>query len=317
MLIDWEVKIEEAAARISGYVANTPIVASSRLSAVYFKCEQFQPMGAFKIRGAANALLESRHREKLAGAVTYSTGNHGLAVAYMGRQLGVSVTVCLSTHVPQAKIGALRQLGARLEIHGESQDDAYIRARRIAEEEDMVLIDPFDDPAIIAGQGTIGLEILDQVQDVDTVLVPLSGGGLAAGVAAIIKARKPQCRVMGISMDRSPVMYESLRQGHPICLPEMETLADSLQGGIGLANQHTFAMVQALIDEVVLVSEEEIRMAMGYLAVQEGLLVEGAAAVSVAYLLRQTDVRRAGKIVAILTGRNGDADVVCKIMQSF
>lgn len=320
--IAWETWIEEAQVRIQDFVLHTPLFRDQALgsligSPVWLKCEQFQPMGAFKLRGAANALLKAPPADRARGAVTYSTGNHGLAVAYMCRTLGVPAVVCVSSRVPDRKISALRALGAQIVVDGEGQDDALKNAKRIAQEDKRLLIEPFDDPAVIAGQGTIGLEILGQLPDVQTVLIPLSGGGLAAGVAAIIKSRQPSCQIVGVSMNGAAVMYESLKQGHPVQMPEVSTLADSLQGGIGLDNQYTFAMVQHWLDDVCLVSETQILEAMGYLAVRQGLLVEGAAAVPVAYLLHHAMGRPLGPTVAILTGRNVEIEQSCQAMRNY
>lgn len=311
-LNEWDEAISQAALRIRNYVTRTPLIQSETLTkrmgtAVWLKCEQFQPMGAFKIRGAANALLEVSESTRREGAVTYSTGNHGLAVAYVCRALGVPAVVCISERVPEAKVAALRAMGAHLEIHGDSQDNAYEVAKQIARDEGRLLIEPFDDPAVIAGQGTIGLEIFQDIAEVDTLLIPVSGGGLASGIAAILRHRRPKCRLIGVSMQEGAAMYESVRQGQPVMVPEVPTLADSLQGGIGLGNRFTFPLIRKLLDDIVLVSEPEIQEAMGYLAMKEGMVVEGAAAVPVAYLLRKT-LPPLGRVAAVLTGRNVPAE---------
>lgn len=304
----WEEDIRAAAARIAPFVERTPVLHSFHLSQrlgqpVWWKCDQFQPSGAFKIRGAANALMSRPQEERVRGAITYSTGNHGLAVAYVCRTLGVPAVICVSELVPPAKVDALRRSGARIVVQGQSQDQAGQIARRLADQEGYILIPPFDDPAVIAGQGTLGWEILEQVPDVGTVLVPLSGGGLASGVALAIKARQPQVRVLGISMDRGAAMYESLASGTPLALDEVSSLADSLQGGIGLNNRWTFTLVQKLLDDVVVVSEEAIQKGMRLLG-EEGLIVEGAAAVGAAWLLSDDRTPVSGTVVGILTGRN-------------
>lgn len=317
---EWHQAVAEARHRIAEYVATTPMVSSDPLSRllgqpVWLKCEQFQPMGAFKIRGAANALLTRQSQGALLGAVTYSTGNHGLAVAYLGARLGIPVAICISQAVPANKVNALRARGAETIIEGHSQDDAQTAAVRIAEERGYALIEPFDDPDIIAGQGTLAAEMLDQAADLETVVVPVSGGGLAAGVAAEIKAQRPTIRVVGVSMEGGAVMYESLKRGHPVKMPEAPTLADSLQGGIGLDNRWTLRMVGEYLDDLVLVSEEEIAQAMGFLAVEQGMVVEGAAAVTAAWIRRQPSV--AGPVAAILTGRNVDGMVAAELMTAY
>ncbi len=304
----WEEDIRRASERIAPFVERSPVVRSWRMSRqlgypVWWKCDQFQASGAFKMRGAANALLSRPEAERVQGAITYSTGNHGLAVAYICRDLGIPAVICVSKLVPNAKVEALRRSGARVMVEGESQDEAKKVAERLADEEGLILIPPFDDSAVIAGQGTLGREILEQVPEVKTVLVPLSGGGLAAGVALALKARNQGIRVVGISMDQGAAMYESLRLGAPREVQEVRSLADSLQGGIGLDNRWTFPLVQTFLDEVVLVSEAAIRDAMRWL-MEEGLMVEGAAAVGPAWLLASPRPSLEGPIVGILTGRN-------------
>ncbi len=316
----WHRAVGEARLRIADFAARTPVVLSDPLAGqlghpVWFKCEQFQPMGAFKIRGAANALVALRDRGQLLGAVTYSTGNHGLAVACVAQKLGIPAIICISRHVPDNKVAALRARGAEIVIDGESQDDAHVRAEQLAQERDFALIEPFDDPDVIAGQGTIAAEILEQVPDVAQVVVPVSGGGLAAGVGVELKAQRPDVHVVGVSMEGGAVMYESLKRGFPVQMPESPTLADSLQGGIGLGNRWTMQMVGEFVDEMILVSETEISQAMGFLAVEEGIVVEGAAAVTAAWLRRGKALP--GPAVAILTGRNVDGTVVASLMAEY
>ena len=319
-LQDWEKAIRLAASRIEPFVTHTPVVQSPWLSdrlgqSVWLKCEQFQPMGAFKIRGAANALIEYCAADRTSKAVTYSTGNHGLAVAHLCRTLGIHGTICISQHVPEHKVKKLRELGVQTVIAGKSQDQAQRVAEDLVRDQHAHLIAPFDDPAVIAGQGTIALELLEQVPDLAQVVVPVSGGGLIAGIAAWVKSQRPHVTIIGVSMERSPVMYESLRLGHPVALPEQDTLADSLQGGIGLDNRYTFSMVQQWVDDVVLVSEAEIVQALVHLALREGLFVEGAAAVAVAWALRAGH-KLSGPTAIILTGRNADIAPICRAVNT-
>lgn len=315
----WSHRVKLAARHINPYIVRTPVLPSVRLSEetghpVWLKCEQFQPSGAFKLRGAANALLARTSEERQHGTITYSTGNHGLAVAYMGRQLGIPSTICISTRVPEAKVKALRETGARLVIQGDSQDDAKQVAENIARTNRLIMIEPFDDADVIAGQGTVGLEILAQLPEAGTVLVPLSGGGLISGISAFIKAQRPDIRVVGVSMDQGAVMYESLRRGHPVEMPEVSSLADSLQGGIGVNNRFTFQMVREYVDDIIVVTEEEIGQAMAILG-QQGLIVEGAGAVGVAALFHHLELR--GSIVAVLTGRNVSLSAFCRIIEHY
>lgn len=303
--------IRAAADRIRGHVIETPLVRDEALSArlgqpVLMKCEYRQPTGAFKLRGATNALLSLG---QVRGVVTASTGNHGRALAHAARALGVPATVCLSRLVPANKVAAVRDLGATVRITGDSQDDAMAEVARAVAAEGLTEIPPFDHPAVVAGQGTIGLEIAAP----DAVLVPLSGGGLAAGIAVAVKALSPRTRVIGVSMESGAAMAASLAAGHPVAVAEVPTLADSLGGGIGIDNRVTFALCQALLDAVILVSEAEIAAAIRHLAAQ-GHRVEGAAAVGHAALLSGKFIPT-GATVTILSGGNIDPALHARLMQ--
>lgn len=303
--------------RIAGRVRRTPMVADEALSArlgqpVWLKCEDRQETGAFKLRGATNALLSLPPEQLARGVVTASTGNHGRALAHAARALGVRAVVCLSRLVPANKVAAIRDLGAEVRIAGASQDQAMIEVARAVAEEGMTAIPPFDDPAIVAGQGTLGLEIAEDCPDVAAVLVPLSGGGLAAGVAVAVKALRPVARVIGITMENGAAMAASLTAGHPVEVEEIPSLADSLGGGIGLGNRVTFPICRALLDDVVLVTESEIAAAMRRLASQ-GHVVEGAASVGAA-ALRAGKVRATGPTVAILSGANIAPDLHARVL---
>lgn len=298
----------EARDRIRDLAVRTPLAESASLSRqldtwVGLKLETVQPIGAFKIRGAANAITRVVEQGDANGVVTASTGNHGRAVAYVARALGLPAVICLSENVPQNKVDAIRALGAELVIVGDSQDEAAVKATELVDERGLAMIHPFDDPDVIAGQGTIGLEIVEDESDVGAVLVPLSGGGLISGVAMVLKTISPKIRVVGVSMEPSPVMIESIKAGEPVELPELDTLADSLKGGIGLQNRYTFEMTRRYVDDFVLVTEEEIETAMRHLLHEEGLLAEGAGAVGVAALL-SGKIEPYSHTVTIISGRN-------------
>lgn len=303
--------------RIRATVQRTPLVPAEAVSrslglALHLKLESMQPTGSFKLRGAANRLLAMRPEERSRGVVTVSTGNHGRAVAYVGRRLGVPVTVCLSELVPANKVEALRATGAELLIGGAGQDEAEERALALMQERGLTLVHPFDDPYVIAGQGTLALELLEQLPEVDTVLVPLSGGGLVSGVAVALKARKPALRVVAVSAEATPVMQRSVAAGEPLELPEVPTLADSLGGGIGRRNRYTLRMVSDLVDEFVTVSEQAIARAMLALLLEERLVVEGAAAVGLA-ALQSGRVAPGERTVAIVSGRNVDVKALLQL----
>jgi threonine dehydratase len=306
-----------AAARvIEGVADNTPLVPSPFLSArtgheVLLKLENMQPIGAFKLRGALNAIAALP--EGTAGVTCCSTGNHGRGVAYGARARGMRAVICMSELVPQAKLDGIRALGAEVRILGRSQDDALAESQRLAREEGLAEISPFDDPKVIAGQGTIGLEMLSARSDLDCLLIPLSGGGLAAGIAVAARAIRPDIRLIGISMDRGAAMYASIRAGRPVEVEEVESLADSLGGGIGLDNRLSFPLCRDLLDEVVLVSEEEIYRAMQALYYEDRIVAEGACVVGIAALL-SGKVMLTGPTATVITGRNLDMARHAEIM---
>ena len=269
-----------------------------------------QPIGAFKLRGALNAVAGVR---EAAGVTCCSTGNHGRGVAYAARERGLRAVICMSELVPQVKVDGIRALGAEVRIAGRSQDDAQAESQRLVEEEGLAEISPFDDPLVIAGQGTIGLEMLAARPDLRTLLVPLSGGGLAAGVALAAKAINPAIRVVAISMDRGAAMHESLHAGHPVEVEELPSLADSLGGGIGMANRLSFGMCRDLLDETVLVTEEEIYRAMQVLYYEDRIVAEGACVVGLAAVLGRK-VALDGPTATIVTGRNLDMEMFTRIV---
>ncbi|WFN88598.1 hydroxyectoine utilization dehydratase EutB [Agrobacterium pusense] len=302
--------IEQAAARLAGQVERTPLVRSDNLSEscghpVHLKLETRQPIGAFKLRGAMNAIFSLDDEARKRGLVTASTGNHGRAVAYAAEKLGIPATICMSSLVPANKVEAIRALGAEIRIVGRSQDDAQEEVERLTKSGGLTAIPPFDHAEVVAGQGTIGLEVVEDMPDLKTILVPLSGGGLAGGIAVAVKALSPSARVIGISMERGAAMHASVKAGRPVSVQEEETLADSLGGGIGLANRVTFALCQALLDDIALVSEDEIAAGIRHAAHEEGLTVEGAGAVGFAAVL-SGKVNISGPTAIIVSGENID-----------
>jgi threonine dehydratase len=305
---------------IAPFIRRTPLIRSDSLSKrlgreVHLKLESMQETGSFKLRGATNRLSWLTGEERARGVVLSSTGNHARGVAYAGRRLRIRVVVCMSELVPRNKVEAVGAQGAEVRIVGRSQDEAEVEAKRLARDEGLVFVSPFDDAGVISGQGTIGLELLEDMPDIDTVLVPLSGGGLIGGIALALKSANPAISVVGITMERGAAMIESLRAGRPVEVTEEESLADSLGGGIGLDNRHTFALARDLIDELVLVSEEEIAGGMAHVFWQEQLVVEGGAAVGVAALLHGKVSRLGGRIAVILSGRNIDMQRFAAIVE--
>lgn len=309
-------QIRAAHDRIAGQVLRTPVAQSPALSdlaggPVWLKLEHFQTTGAFKLRGASNAVARLGD---VAGVTTASTGNHGRALAHAARARGLPAVICMSSLVPGNKLAAIEALAAEARITGASQDEAFLEAQRLERDQGFALIPPFDHPDVIAGQGTLGLEILDQIPDAAAIAVPLSGGGLLAGVAAAAKALRPDIRIIGISMERGAAMAASLRAGHPVEVRELPTLADSLGGGIGMSNRHSFAMVRDLMDEVILLTEAEIAAGIRHLAT-EGHVVEGAAAVGAGAVLAGK-LRASGPLVLILSGANIDPAAHAAILRT-
>jgi threonine dehydratase len=306
--------------RIAPIVRRTALIESPALTEdagafVHLKLENLQETGSFKIRGAANKMLCLTPEEKQRGVITVSTGNHGRAVAHVARKLGLKATICLSSAVPSNKVQALQRLGAKIVTHGQSYDEALAHAFRLQEEKGQTWIDPFDDLEVIAGQGTIGLELLEDRPEIDTAIVPLSGGGLISGIALALKSASPGIRVIGVSMERAPVMYHSLRAEKPIEMDEQETLADALAGGLGLDNQHTFRLVQKYVDETLLVSEDEIAAGMAFALQEHHLVVEGGGAVGIAALLHGRVKEMGDQVAVVLSGGNVDVARLVQIAQ--
>ncbi|MHB9799568.1 hydroxyectoine utilization dehydratase EutB [Pseudomonas sp. MT3] len=313
------VELYRARQRIQGLVRQTPLAHSPSLSnllgaPVYLKLESQQITGSFKLRGASNAIAQLSDAQKANGVVAASTGNHGRALAHAARMLGVHATICLSQLVPANKVQAIRELGAEVRIVGRSQDDAQAEAERLARDHGAALLPPFDHPQIIAGQGTLGLEILEQLPDVRQVLIPLSGGGLFGGVALAMKHADPGIRVHGISMRRGAAMAASLAAGHPVDVEELPTLADSLGGGIGLDNRYTFALARDYCDQLHLLDEDAIAAGIRHAYREERQVVEGAAAVGIAALLDGL-IAPVGPLVVIVSGRNIDIEQHQRILE--
>ncbi|WP_119275087.1 hydroxyectoine utilization dehydratase EutB [Taklimakanibacter deserti] len=305
-------EVMEAHRLIAGLARRTPLIEARGIGAdarqpLLLKLETLQPIGAFKIRGAAHALLRLDDQAKRRGVVACSTGNHGRAVAYAASRLGIPATICLSNLVPQIKVDAIAALGATVRRCGSSQDDAQTDADRLVGEKGLTDISPFDHRDVILGQATIALELLSERPDLTRIVVPLSGGGLIGGIAFAAKALKPSIRITGVSMEEGAAMHESLKAGHPIAVTEVPSLADSLGGGINLANQWTFDLCRKHVDETVLVSEEEIYRGMRALFFKERLVAEGAGAVGIAALLAGK-IKLDGPTAMIVSGQNVDMD---------
>jgi threonine dehydratase len=301
-------RIRAASAAIYPQVSTTPLERSSRLSAeldcqVLLKYEHMQPTGSFKIRGATNKVRLLDGPSRRAGVLTASTGNHGLAVARAGALAGVPVRVYVSRVTVPAKLAGIRARGAELVIVDGPPLEAELAARRRAEAEGLVYISPYNDLDVIAGQGTLGVELLKQEPELDAVFIAVGAGGLIGGTGSAIKALNPRVQVVGVWPEASPCMLRALEAGRIIPVEEHETLSDGTLGAIEPGSA-TFPICQAVIDARVVVSEAEIAAAMSQLAETEDLMVEGAAGVALAGLVKCAQAYRGRKVAVVLCGRN-------------
>ena len=300
-----------AQSSIASLVRRTPLIDAPELALdagrqVRLKLENLQATGSFKVRGAANKVLGLSDEERQAGVVTVSSGNHGKAVAYVASNLEVPAVVCISDAVPENKRTAIERLGAEVVVGGATYDEAALFAEGLMSDRGLTMVHPFDDSYVIEGQGTIGLELVEDWQEIDTVVVPLSGGGLLSGIAFALKETDPSIRTIGITMERGPAMIDSLRAGSIVEVKEEPTLADALAGGLGPRNQYTFEMIKAFVDETLTVSEREIASAMTFANADYGLVVEGGGAVGIAALLAGNELQVGQNVAVVISGGNVD-----------
>jgi len=295
--------VRAAAARIAGVARRTPLIDVGGLRgeiAFAVKCENMQPTGAFKIRGAYNMLAQLSAEARAAGVITYSSGNHGQAMAFAAHLLGVTAVVVMPETAPRVKVDGAERLGAEVLFAGTTVLDRKSRAESEAAARGLTMVPPFDHPWIIAGQGTCGLEIVDQRPSLTTIYVPIGGGGLISGVAAAVKALRPKVRIVGVEPAGAAKMTASRAAGHPVTLPKTASIADGLMSV--RPGDLTFAHVQALVDEIVTVDEGEIAAAVKWLFDNADVVAEPSGAASIAAVLRG---RVAGEdVVALLSGGN-------------
>ncbi len=307
-----------ARGRIQDRIYVSPCARSETLSKLtgttsYLKLENLQMTGSYKERGALNKLLTLPAAERDRGLIAASAGNHAQGVAYHAGRLGVAATIVMPETTPIMKVANTRAYGPRIVLHGANYDEAYAEARRLEQAEGLSFVHPFDDPAIIAGQGTIGLELLEQLPELDAVMVPVGGGGLVSGVAVAIKEQRPGVKVIGVETELLPCMIAALEEGKPITVEPATTIADGI--AVKRAGELTLEHVKRWVDDVVTVSEEEIASAILYLLEKEKTVAEGAGAVGVAALLNRK-VRLEGKrVVSIVSGGNIDVNVVARIIE--
>jgi threonine dehydratase len=304
--------------KLSGLITRTPLEYSFLLSQeagcdVYLKLENWQKTGSFKVRGAINKVSSLTEEEKAKGLVTASAGNHALGVAYAARALGnVPTTLFVPINAPVSKLNRLKEFDCDVVLSGNSYDEAHHAAEDFERLHGATYVHAYDDPLTIAGQGTVGLEVLEDLPEAEAILVPVGGGGLIAGVAVAAKAINPQVRIIGVQPEASPAAYLSLRDGQPYEeYDAAPTIADGLAGGFG---RLPFEIAANLIDEIVLVSEEDIRTAVFTLLELAQLVVEGSGTVGIAALLAGRLNLAGRKVVAILTGANIDASLLFEIM---
>jgi len=310
-------RIKQARERIASAVRRPPLERSRGMSIgerdILLKLECLQLTGSFKIRGATARLTALTEEEKARGLLTVSAGNHGLAIAHAAEALGLDATVIVPTSASRTKVDQIRRYPVTLIEHGVTYNDAENWARRRERETGITFIPPYNDPDVIAGQGTIGLEILEDAPELDAVLVPIGGGGLIAGVAAAIKETNPRIKVYGVEPQASPTMIKALEAGEIIEIAEEPTIADGLSGNIE-PESITFPIIQRLVDDILLVSEEAMARAIATTAREEHLIIEASAATGIAAL--DDDRFNTGRTAVVVTGRNIAFDLFKRICAS-
>jgi threonine dehydratase len=300
--------IREAANRVYSVVRETPLVPlphnaeMAKSGIAYAKLEQLQTTGSFKLRGAANKLMSLSPQQAAAGVITSSTGNHGLGVAAAAKFLGIDAEVFLSTQVTQAKQEKIRKQGARVRIVGEDPLDAETAAREAAAETGRSYVSPYNDPYVVAGQGTVAVELLRQLPDMDAIFIATGGGGLISGIGALLRAEAPRVEVVGCWPENSAVLYESLKAGRIIEAPESPTLSESTAGGVEQGSI-TFDLCREVMHHGVLVKEDEILSAMRWGHAQ-GWAMEGASGVALAAYFKEAARYADRKAVVLICGGN-------------
>src|SRR5687767_5044235 len=311
--------VEDAARRIAGQVRETPLLPAGELSRrvgarVLLKAENLQVTGSFKARGATNVVRRLPQEALRAGVVAASAGNHAQAVAYAARDAGARAVLVMPEGAPLAKVAAVRQYGGEVRLHGGTYDDAQAEARRLSEEEGRTLVQAFDAPEVVAGQGTVGLEVAERAPDVRLLVVPLGGGGLAAGAAIAVKARVPEARVVGVQAEACAPYIDSLAAHRPIGARSANTICDGI--AVKRPGDFTLPLVERYVDDVVTVSDDEVAQAMVLLLERSKLVVEGAGATAVAALMHgRVPPPESGSVCAILSGGNVDASLLAECIR--
>jgi threonine dehydratase len=311
--------IQDARKAIAPFVKSTSLVRSQFLSNycsgdVFLKLENLQITNSFKIRGAFNRLLRLSAKEK-GGIITASAGNHGQAVAYAARKLNFPARIVVPKTTPKIKIDSIKKYAVCLVLFGDTYDEAEQKAKELARKDGCAYISPYDDELIIAGHGTIGLEIIEALPNVDAVVVPVGGGGLISGISIAIKSTKPKVQVIGVQSEASPVMYESLKAGKIVEARKTETIAEGLSGGIEKGSI-TFKIAQEYVDKVLLVREKTIRRAIYLLWTYEKQVTEGSGAAAIAPIIENKNLFGGKTVVAVITGGNIEAKLFQSILAS-
>jgi threonine dehydratase len=310
--------VRAARERIAAYVHRTPVMTSRTLderagARLFLKCETFQKVGAFKARGAFSRMLLLSRQERQRGVVAFSSGNHAQAVALAAKTLGIRATIVMPKDAPALKLAATRGYGAEILLYDRHEESREAIAKRLVVEHGAVLVPPFDDDAVIAGQGTLALELMEDVPDLDVLVVPCGGAGLLSGVAVAAKGTRPEIRVYGVEPEAGDDVRQSVAKGEPVSIPVPRTIADSLQ--TTRPSERTLRIVRALVEEVVTVTDDELRLAMAVAAARLKLVVEPGGAAALAAALAGRVPRLAGRRVGIvLSGGNVDPELFGRLV---
>jgi len=310
--------VQAAHQRIRDFIYFTPAPHSDELSQitgqqVYLKLDNLQRTGAFKERGALNKILTLTDDETRHGVIAASAGNHAQAVAYHATQRGIRARIVMPLMTPLVKVSSTTNFGADVILHGANYDEACAEATRLSEEDRMTFLHPFDDDAVIAGQGTIGLELLEQISGLEAIVVPVGGGGLIGGVACAVKETNPQVRVIGVQTERLPSMLRAAETGQPVTVSAEATIADGI--AVRRAGENTLPLVLRYVDELVTVDEEEIANAILVLLEREKTLAEGAGAVALASLLQHKTSLNGQRTAVLVCGGNIDVSLLARIIE--
>lgn len=312
--------VQAAAARLRGQAHRTPVVTSRTFDQiagcqVFFKCENLQRAGAFKFRGAYNALAQLPPEQKQRGVVAFSSGNHAQGLALAARVLGIPAAVVMPSDAPKTKVDATRGYGAEIIFYDRLTGDREAIARQLAAERGLTVVPPFDHPHIIAGQGTAALELLKDVPDLDVLLTPVGGGGLIAGCATAARAMRPGVRVIGVETEPANDAWQSLRAGQRVSIPVPDTIADGIR--TTCLGVYTFEIMRKLVEEIALVADADVIEAMRFMALRMKLVAEPTGAVPVAALMaRKIPVVSGKRVGVVVSGGNADPAMIVKVLQS-